>query len=225
MKQLLKVAPVLIVLLIVAIGTFISSHLIRSSAKLKIFNPSEVSPLLVDSSLREVNRFHRISDFELINQEGKKVTQKDYEGKIYVADFFFTTCPSICPKMSGQLHRVYMRYANNDEVMLLSHTVMPETDSVPVLHEYAKKYKADPKKWIFATGDKKQIYALARRSYFAVKETIPEEIANEGDEHDFIHTENFILIDKNKRIRGYYDGTSEKEVDRLMDEMEVLLRE
>jgi len=180
---------------------------------------------MVDSSLRNINRNHRISDFELINQDGRIVTQKDFEGKIYVADFFFTTCPSICPKMSAQMQRVYEKFIDNEEVMILSHTVMPETDSVPVLAEYAKRFDVNSKKWLFVTGKKKKIYELARKSYFAVQneESAPDE-SHAGDEHDFIHTENFILVDKNKRIRGFYDGTSPDDVDRLIEDIEIVLQ-
>lgn len=219
-------APLIIVLLILTAGIIISNHLLNSSEKLRFFNPADVNSSLVDSSLRNINKFHRIADFELINQDGKVISQKDFEGKIYVADFFFTTCPSICPKMSTQMQRVYEKFSENNNVMLLSHTVMPEVDSVPVLAAYAKTYNAGSKKWMFATGEKKKIYELARKSYFAVTDRdSPGTADRAGDEHDFIHTENFILVDKNKRIRGFYDGTSVKEVDRLIEEIEILMKE
>lgn len=207
------------VLLIFSAGVFISNHLLKSSKKLKILNPVDINHSLVDSSLRNINQNHRIADFELINQDGKIATQKDFEGKIYVADFFFTTCSSICPIMSTQMQRVYEKFIENNNVMILSHTVMPEVDSVHVLSEYAKRYNANSKKWIFVTGEKKKIYELARKSYFAVSDS------GSGDKHDFIHTENFILVDRNKRIRGFYDGTSVEDMDRLMDEIEILLKE
>ncbi len=214
-----KFTPIILVLLIFFAGIFVSQHILKSSRKLKIFNPADINPALVDSSLRSLNKFHRIADFELINQEGKIISQKNFDGKIYVADFFFTTCPSICPKMSTQMQRVYEKFFDNENVLILSHTVMPEVDSVPVLAEYAKKYNADSKKWFFVTGEKKKIYELARKSYFAVNNE------GSGDEHDFIHTENFILVDKNRRIRGFYDGTSPEDVDRLIEETGILLNE
>lgn len=219
MMVLKRLIPVFLVLLIFTAGALISAHLLNTSKKLKIFNPADVNPSLVDSSLRNISRYHRIADFELINQDGDTITSRNFEGKIYVADFFFTTCPSICPKMSSQMQRVHEKFIENDQVMILSHTVMPEADSVPVLAEYANRYNADSNKWMFVTGEKKRIYELARKSYFAVNDS------GNGDEHDFIHTENFILVDKNKRIRGFYDGTSEDDVDRLMEEIEILLAE
>ena len=203
-------------LLIFFIAIAVAYQFLKPPVTLKIYNPADINPELVDSSVQDVSRMHRIADFELINQDGKIVTQKDFEGVIYVADFFFTTCRSICPKMSTQMQRVYEEFKDNEQIMLLSHTVYPEVDSVSVLAEYAKKYNADPKKWMLVTGDKKHIYELARKSYFAVT------TEGSGDEDDFIHTENFILIDKEKRIRGFYDGTSPKDVDRLIEEIKIL---
>jgi protein SCO1/2 len=185
---------------------------------LKIYKPSDLNPELVDDDLKN-NTPHRIADFKLINQLGDTITFKNLEGKIYVADFFFTTCPTICPKMSDQMYRVYQKYKDNPDVLILSHTVMPEVDSVPVLKAYAEKYGADANKWIFLTGPKEEIYRLARKSYFAV---ISE---GDGGLSDFIHTENFILVDKQKRIRGFYDGTSKEDVDRLIKEISYLLKE
>ena len=198
------------------IAIAVAYQFLKPPVTLKIYNPADINPELVDSSVQDVSRMHRIADFELINQDGKIVTQKDFEGVIYVADFFFTTCRSICPKMSTQMQRVYEEFKDNEQIMLLSHTVYPEVDSVPVLAKYAKKYNADPKKWMLVTGDKKHIYELARKSYFAVT------TEGSGDEDDFIHTENFILIDKEKRIRGFYDGTSPEDVDRLIEEIKIL---
>lgn len=162
---------------------------------------------------------HHISDFSLTNQEGKIVTQKDFDGKIYVADFFFTTCRSICPIMSTQLERVYDKYKTNPDVMFISHSVNPVYDTPQILQEYANKHHADVNKWMFVTGDKKQIYELARDSYLVS--------ATEGDggDEDFVHTQNFALVDKEKRIRGYYDGTDSTDVNKLMTEMDMLLKE
>ena len=201
------------------IAIAVAYQFLKPPVTLKIYNPADINLELVDSSVQDVSRMHRIADFELINQDGKIVTQKDFEGVIYVADFFFTTCRSICPKMSTQMQRVFEEFKDNEQIMMLSHTVYPEVDSVPVLAEYAKKYNADSKKWMLVTGDKKHIYELARKSYFAVT------TEGSGDEDDFIHTENFILIDKEKRIRGFYDGTSPKDVDRLIEEIKILQEE
>ena len=186
---------------------------------LPIFNPSDVNPELVDSTVQYISKYHTIADFSFVNQNGKTITQDDYEGKIYVADFFFTTCGSICPKMTANLFEVQKAIINNPKVMLLSHTVFPETDSVPVLKEYALKYEVDDSKWNLVTGDKKEIYELARKSYMAVK------TQGNGDQYDMIHTENFMLIDKKRQIRGYYDGTNPEDIDRLLEDIKVLEKE
>src|SRR3990172_7009982 len=147
-------------LLIFFIAIAIAYQLLKPPVKLKIYSPADLKPELVDSSVQNAGKKHRIAGFELINQDGDTVTQKRFENVIYVADFFFTTCRSICPKMSTQMQRVYEEFKDDDQIMLLSHTVFPEIDSVPVLAEYAKKYNADTKKWMMVTGDKKQIYEL-----------------------------------------------------------------
>ena len=136
---------------------------------LPIYNPSMVNPELVDSTVQYISKYHTIADFSFTNQNGKIITQKDYEGKIYVADFFFTTCGSICPKMTTNLVEIQKAIINNPKVMLLSHTVFPETDSVFVLKKYALKNGVIDSKWNLVTGDKKQIYTMARKSYLAVK--------------------------------------------------------
>jgi protein SCO1/2 len=213
-----KYASWLVFLTIFIVGVLVVYFFLTPVPVLKIYKPSDLNPELVDDDLKN-NKPHRIADFKLINQLGDTITLKNLEGKIYVADFFFTTCPTICPKMSDQMYRVYQKYKDNPDVLILSHTVMPEVDSVPVLKAYAEKYGADANKWIFLTGPKEEIYQLARKSYFAV---ISE---GDGGVSDFIHTENFILVDKQKRIRGFYDGTSKEDVDRLIKEISYLLKE
>lgn len=203
---------------IVVIGMVVAYFLIKPKV-LPVFNPSDINPKLVDESVQGVTKLHRVGAFSLINQEGETITEKDYQDKIYVTDFFFVTCPTICPKMTKQMERVYSEFKSNNDVLFLSHTVMPENDSVPVLNEYAKKHNIDANKWNLVTGDKKQIYDLARKTYFAA---ITE---GDGGVDDFIHTENFVLIDKEKRIRGFYDGTSENDVDRLINDINTLLNE
>lgn len=205
-------------IVIVVTGIIIAYFLIKPKV-LPVFNPSDINPKLVDESLQGVTKLHRIGAFSLTNQEGKTVTEKDYQDKIYVTDFFFVTCPTICPKMTKQMERVYSEFKSNNDVLFLSHTVMPENDSVPVLKEYAIKHSIDASKWNLVTGNKKQIYDLARKTYFAA---ITE---GDGGVDDFIHTENFVLIDKEKRIRGFYDGTSENDVDRLINDINTLLNE
>lgn len=206
-------------ILISIIGITIAYYMIDKPKKLKVYNPIDINPDLVDESLRTVDKYHRVGSFNLTNQDGKKTTEKDFRNKIYITDFFFVTCPTICPKMTGQMHRVYNEFKDNDDIAFLSHTVMPEADSVPVLKEYADKLNVETKKWKFVTGDKKQIYNLARKTYFAA---VTE---GDGGVNDFIHTENFVLVDKEKRLRGFYDGTSKKDVDRLIEDIKALLYE
>ena len=189
---------------------------LKPKKSLPIFNPADVNPELVDSTVQYKSKYHTIADFSFVNQNGDTITQKDYEGKIYVADFFFTTCGSICPKMSANLEEVQKAFANNPKVKLLSHTVFPETDSVPVLKAYAKKHNVIDAKWNLVTGDKKEIYAMARKSYLAVKLGKPSEL------YDMVHTENFVLVDTKRRVRGFYDGTNKEDIKKLIEDITFL---
>lgn len=164
--------------------------------------------------------YHSVKPFSFINQEGKVITDKDYEGKIYVADYFFTTCKSICPKMATELLRVQEKFEyTKGIVQILSHTVNPENDSVPVLKAYADMIHAKTDMWNFVTGDKKQLYDMARESYMV------NAMEGDGGPDDFIHSELFILVDKEKHIRGIYDGTDIKAVNDLLDDIKVLIAE
>jgi len=183
---------------------------------LPIFTPSNVDPVLVDSTIQHKKKYHKIADFSLTNQNGKTITQNDYADKIYVADFFFTTCRTICPIMTTNMAEIQKAILDDDDVMLLSHSVTPEIDSVEQLKRYAIKKGVNDKKWNLVTGDKKDIYALARKSYLAVKSQ------GDGGPFDMIHTENFLLIDKKKQIRGFYDGTQKAEIERLLDDIAIL---
>lgn len=207
------------IIIIIGVGIAIAYLMIDKPKPLKVFNPIDLNPKLVDESVQSVDKFHRVTTFDLTDQDGNKVTENTFKDKIYITDFFFVTCPTICPKMTDQMHRVYQEFKDNDAILFLSHTVMPESDSVPVLKEYADKLKVSSNKWKFVTGDKKQIYNLARKTYFAA---VTE---GDGGVDDFIHTENFILVDKEKRLRGFYDGTSKEDVDRLIREIYTLLEE
>ena len=192
---------------------------LKPKKMLAIYNPADVNPELVDSTVQYKSKYHTIADFSFTNQNGKTITQKEYEGKIYVADFFFTTCGSICPKMTTNLSEIQKAFAKNPEVKLLSFTVFPETDSVPVLKAYAKKHNVDDSKWNLVTGDKKEIYTMARKSYLAVKLGKPEEL------YDMVHTENFVLVDTKKRVRGFYDGTNKEDMKRLIEDITFLSEE
>ena len=163
--------------------------------------------------------FHTIPDFDLINQNGDIINRKNLEGKIYVADYFFTTCQSICPIMKKQMNRVYEKFKNDREVLLVSHTVNPEVDSVLTLKNYSKNLGIDDRKWIFLTGKKDLLYKLAREGYYL------DASSGDGGPDDFIHTQNFALIDKSFQIRGYYDGTDSTDVNRLIKEIEILKSE
>ena len=189
---------------------------------LPIFNPTDVNKALVDSSIQSKGINHTILNFDLTNQDAENVTQEIIKNKVVVSDFFFTTCPSICPKMTNQLKRVYDTFLENDEVIILSHTVWPEVDSVEVLKEYSQKYEANSKRWQFLTGDKHHLYKLARKSYL-VSPSINDTTFDQGGEGDFIHTTNVVLIDKHKRIRGYYDGTDSIEINQLIKDVSLLL--
>ena len=186
---------------------------------LPIFQPNDVNYELVDSSIQHVKRFHKIKSFEFLNQNGEIISEKDYEGFIYVADFFFTTCPSICPLMTNNMVNIQNYIKDKNKVKLLSFSVTPEIDSVPVLKEYSIKKGVDDKYWNLLTGDKSKIYSLARKSFLVVKEN------RESNSHDMIHTENFVLVDREKRIRGFYDGTDDKDMQVLKKDIEILLEE
>jgi len=183
---------------------------------LPIYEPSAVNLELVDSTVQEIRKYHKIADFKLINHEGDTITNKDYQNTVYVADFFFTTCQTICPKMTQNMH-ILQRKLKDKNVLLLSHTVMPEIDSVPQLKKYAIKKGVNSNKWNLVTGSKKELYDLARKSYLVAK-------AKPYSKYDLIHTENFVLVDQKKRIRGYYDGTDSKAMEQLLIDIDLLIK-
>ncbi|MEB8330424.1 SCO family protein [Flavobacteriaceae bacterium KMM 6897] len=184
--------------------------------QIPIYNPIDFNPLLVESSMQTHSKNHVISDFSLINQYGDTVTQHDYQNKIYVTDFIFTRCPSICPLMTNNIEKLQNEFKNDKEIGFLSISVTPKIDSVPILKEYADRNNAIQNKWNITTGDKKHIYNLARKSYFAAVDE------GDGGLQDFIHTPNFILVDKKKQIRGIYDGTKDSEIARLVKDIYLL---
>jgi len=194
-------------------------NILNVKKPLPIWQPAMINEELVDSTIQHKAKYHTIADFSLINQNGETITQDTYKDKIYIADFFFTTCPTICPIMTDHMYQIQKEILNDDDVMLLSHSVTPKIDSVAQLKKYAKEKGVIDRKWNLVTGDKKQIYKLARKSYFAVKTD------GNGDEYDMIHTENFLLIDKKRRIRGFYDGTNPDDISKLLEDIEVLKEE
>lgn len=225
MLSILKKYKILIisitVLSVIILTLFINALTPRKT--LKVYNPSDVNPELVDTTIQYIARDHRIADFAFTNQNGKTITQDVYKGKIYVADFFFTTCPTICPKMTTNMAWLQDKIKDMPDVMLLSHSVMPDIDTPAVLKAYAKEQGVIDSKWNLVTGDKKDIYYIARKSYLAVKTSTSDEL------YDMVHTENFVLVDKEGRIRGFYNGLhidkeedGEKNVSQLLEDIKWL---
>ena len=206
----------LVLLGISAVIVYLFYNALQPKTTLPVYQPADFNPELVDSTLFHVKKYHTIADFTLTNQNGKTITEKDYKDKIYIADFFFTTCPTICPIMTKNMAEIQSEIINDDDVFLLSHSVTPDIDSVPQLKKYALEKGVNDKKWNLVTGDKKQIYELARKSYLAVKTD------GDGGPFDMIHTENFILVDKERRIRGTYDGTNPDEIEELLKDLDIL---
>ena len=194
-------------------------YVLSPEKKLPIYQPSMVNFQLVDSTVQHVKRFHKIADYELINQNNKIITNKIYDGKIYIADCFFTTGPGIFPIMKDNMIKFQEKVINDDQVRLLSHTVTPEIDSVSVLKKYSMEKGVVDSKWNMVTGDKSQIYNLARKSYL-----VAEDIES-SNFYDMIHTENFVLVDSKRRIRGFYDGTDSESINKLIDDVYILKKE
>jgi protein SCO1/2 len=161
--------------------------------------------------------YHTLPDFKFVSHMGDTITKDIMAGKVVIADFFFTECKGICIPMSQNMARVQEEFIGQDDVFLLSHTVDPERDSVAKLHDYAQLYDVNPRKWLMLTGEKKDLYGIARNGYMITADQ------GDGGPEDFIHSERFVLLDKQQRIRGYYDGTSEEEIDRLREDVKRLL--
>jgi protein SCO1/2 len=196
------------------LSLFISAILFSCSQEKKL---PFLGPKFVDAKGDTV--YHRIPDFRFLNQDSVWVTQKDMEGKVYVADFFFTTCPTICPTMKTQMLRIYDRYQEREDVRIISHSIDPDFDNTSVLKDYAARLHVKAPKWNFLTGDKAAIYGLGQKSYMVSAQQDPNEAGG------FVHSGAFILIDKNRYVRGIYDGTREMEVNHLLEDMELLLKE
>ncbi|UMB59315.1 SCO family protein [Lutibacter sp. A80] len=217
LKFFKKSIPTLIIMAFFSVIMIYAIYsLLTPEKKLPVYNPADVNPRLVDESLIHIRRNHKVLDFKLINQNGDTITQEDYKDKIYVADFFFTRCMTICPVMTNNIAKLQEVFINDDDIKFLSHSVTPVMDSVPVLKEYAIKKGVIDGKWNITTGPKKHIYDLARKSYFAVLDE------GDGGLQDFIHTENFILVDKKRQIRGFYDGTDNDDIQRLIEDIKLL---
>lgn len=186
-------------------------------AYLPYYSDESFTPHWLTPNTKEEEDFHKITDFNLVNQLGDSITQKTFEDKIYIADFFFTTCPGICLKMTGNMVKVQEAFKDDPEVLLLSHSVTPSIDSVPVLKNYAEKNGVMDNKWHLVTGDRTEIYDLGRNQYFVENDLgVPKDI------NDFLHTENFLLIDKNKHIRGIYNGLNRSSIAQLITDIKAL---
>lgn len=198
---------------------FLFYNALKVDNKLPIYQPAMVNYELVDNSIQHVKKYHKIAPFSLINQNGEIVTEKDYQNKIYVADFFFTTCPSICPKMTENMGLIQKAIKDDSQIQLVSFSVTPKIDSVAQLKRYAIEKGVLDSKWNLLTGDKKMIYNLARKSFLAAKNH------GDGGPQDMIHTENFVLVDPDKRIRGFYDGTNTLAMETLLLDIKTLKKE
>lgn len=217
MKRVVFIALILAVA--IPIAYFIVNQ--ANTPALPFINPTDVQPEMVDSSVQHVGRNHKIGSFALLDEQNQRITDKVIEGKVFVAEYFFTTCGSICPIMNEQMQRVQERFKGDKAFQILSFTVDPEHDGPKELLAYATKHSYQPGQWHFVTGKKKDLYSLARTSFFVLK---PAEAENLGDAgSDFIHTNNFVLVDQDRHIRGYYDGTNPSEVDQLILDIEKLL--
>lgn len=184
---------------------------------LPFYNEATFTPHWISPDDEALDTFHRISPFELMNQEGNIITEKTFEGKIYVADFFFTVCPGICPKMTTHMKELQDEFLEDEDVLLLSHSVTPESDSVPVLKRYADDKGILSHKWHLATGAQQEIYTLGRKDYF-----VEEDLGLTKEDDDFLHTENFVLIDKNRHIRGIYNGLNKTSINQLIADIKTL---
>lgn len=214
----------IVIIVVLGIGTAYYMTIEQKDNKiLPVIQPKDLKKEMVDPELLDKGIGHRIGNFEFLNQYGEPISRGDVKGKVFVVEYFFTTCGTICPEMTEQMTRVQHKFRGNNNVKILSFTVDPDYDDVDILNAYADKYDAEKGQWHFLTGEKTELYELARKSFFVLK---PAEAQNLGDAgSDFIHTNNFVLVDQKLRIRGYYDGTSREEVSELMEDIKLLLKE
>ncbi len=212
--------------LVVIISVIVAYFMITGKKNTKapdVLNPIDLNPETVDQDLLQVGQGHKIGEFSFTNQDGQPIGLKDLKGKVFVAEYFFTTCQTICPRMNDQMQRIQQAFKEETNFKILSFTVNPEVDTVEQLKRYAQEHQAIAGKWHFLTGEKTKLYEAARKYFFLLKKS---EVENQGDVgSDFIHTNNFVLIDREQRIRGYYDGTNPKEVDKLISDAKLILQE
>jgi protein SCO1/2 len=220
--KLFKISNAFFLILIIFFGCKDSTSIEKSSrvVNLPFYNEATFTPNWLIVGSNAVNTFHKIPEFNLINQLGETVTQNTFKDKIYITDFFFTTCPGICPKMTANMMVLQEEFLNDEEILLLSHSVTPKIDSVSVLKAYAENKGVNNYKWHLVTGERKQIYDLGRLAYF-----VEEDLGEVKTEDDFLHTENFVLIDKDRHIRGIYNGLNKTDVQQLIADVKTLKKE
>ncbi|KVX02341.1 SCO family protein [Shewanella frigidimarina] len=216
MKMLLNLIRVFAVVFIMP--AMAVPHGEQELAELPYYGSAEFTPHWFKSDSPELADFHQVPEFSFTDQQGESVTLDTVKDKIYVASFFFTSCPGICPRMRSQLSKVQNEFLNDDDVIIISHSIQPGNDTVEVLQQYAQKNGIEAQKWHLVTGEREQIYALARNAYFA-NEDLGEFVSNE----DFLHTENLVLVDKNRHIRGIYNGLNNTSVTNLITDMKLLM--
>jgi protein SCO1/2 len=187
---------------------------------LAYYDSAAFAPKWLSPGSAELDRFHKISAFSFMDQQGKQVIQNTFKNKIYVASFFFTTCPSICPKIRSQLSKVQDKFIADAKVAIISHSIRPGNDSVEVLQAYAQENDIVNGKWHLVTGKREDIYAIAREAYFA-----NEDLGKFVEEQDFLYTENVVLVDQNQHIRGIYNGLNNTSVNHLLNDIETLQQE
>jgi protein SCO1/2 len=218
-KWIIPAGITLVLLSLTGIGYYQAFHNPKPPKILDTFGNQQIDTVDAAGKETSITRIHTIPDFSFTDQNGKTLDQKTTEGKTYVADFFFTTCESICPVMGKSIMKLAKQFETDSDILFLSHTVDPETDSVPQLKAYAAAHQAKEGQWYFLTGDKKALYDIARNGYFSTA------TKGNGGPDDFIHTQNFVLVDKYRQIRGFYDGTDSTEMDKLYKDILLLKQE
>ncbi len=188
--------------------------------QLPYYNDAFFTPHWFETANDSLKDFHKIPDYSFTNQLGATIDQNTFKDKIYITDFFFTTCPGICPQMTLSMTELQAEFADDADILLLSHSVTPDFDTPEILNNYADRNNVHPEKWHLVTGDKDQIYNLGRNYYF-----VEEDLGIKKDKDDFLHTENFVLIDKNKHIRGIYNGLNKSSVKQLIADVRTLQKE
>lgn len=210
----------LIVLMMLSVLSCKRNNIATPKEALPFYNTAEFDAEWINESENNYKNIHTIDSFTLQNQSGNTITRDSLDGFIYVANFFFTSCPTICPKMTNNLKSLADRFANDKQIKLVSFSVMPWVDSVQKLKKYAEANTINPAKWYLLTGDKESIYHLARTSFFAEKG-----LGLQKNSDEFLHTESMLLIDKKGRIRGIYNATQKPDIERVTDDINVLLHE